>query len=237
MGTQGKGRKRKSSPLWWSEKRQKQRKKKIPKFLGVLWIYSNFLITSLGNSPRRVTRCPWEAPAEGQPAEEMKELPNSSRASLPSTFLSSLLTEVLLVAWQPPPRPPVMPPYGCAAVPAMRSLGRIQNTKWTGLNSEFLLHPGLSCHSTAAPSPRELWGQPQCLLSSRHEEEGWSQTFLSSSGYWENQLKMVRKSPTLRETWDCDSQQDEKGCQLATASTAEMDSEICSLPSSILRSQ
>ena len=105
MGTQGKGRKRKSSPLWWSEKRQKQRKKKIPKFLGVLWIYSNFLITSLGNSPRRVTRCPWEAPAEGQPAEEMKELPNSSRVSLPSTFLSSLLTEVLLVAWQPPPRP------------------------------------------------------------------------------------------------------------------------------------
>lgn len=40
----------------------------------------------------------------------------------------------------------------------------------------------------------------------------------------ENQVKMVRKSPTLRETWDYDSQQDENGCRLATAAAAEMDS-------------
>ena len=49
---------------------------------------------------------------------------------------------------------------------------------------------------------------------------------------------MVRKSPRLRETWDCDSHLDKNGSRLATtgASTARWtQSEICSLPSPILR--
>lgn len=119
----------------------------------------------IGNSPLRVTRCPWEAPAGGQPAEEMKELPDSSRASLPSTLLSSSHRGApgsLATAPQAPWH---------AAVLMRSSCGECwEDTVQTGLNGGVLLHPALSCHNTAAPSPRELWGQPQCLLSSRHEE-------------------------------------------------------------------
>lgn len=124
----------------------------------------------IGNSPLRVTRCPWEAPAGGQPAEEMKELSESSRASLPSTLLSSSHRGApgsLATAPQAPWH---------AAVLTCSSYGELwgalggHSTNWAGLNGGFLLHPARSCHNTAAPSPRELWGQPQCLLSSRHEE-------------------------------------------------------------------
>ena len=64
----------------------------------------------IGNSPLRVTRCPWEAPAGGQPAEEMKDYQTVLELPCQALF-SPVLTEVLLIAWQPPRRSPGMPPY------------------------------------------------------------------------------------------------------------------------------
>ena len=64
----------------------------------------------IGTSPLRVTRCPWEAPAGGQPAEEMKDYQMVLELPCHALF-SPVLTEVLLVAWQPPRRSPGMPPY------------------------------------------------------------------------------------------------------------------------------